>query len=168
MVKRLVLLRHAKSSWATPGMADHDRPLNKRGRTSAKAIGNWLKTLEIVPDVILCSDAVRTVETHARLGIEGELRLRRDLYLAEADAILEIMQQAEGACAMIIGHNPGIGEFARRIVANPPPHGRFEDFPTAATLIVDMPADDWKAGHFGTSRVVNFITPGELTGPEKD
>lgn len=168
MTKRLILLRHAKSSWAEAEQKDHERPLNKRGRKSAKAIGKWLNGLNIQPDVILCSDAVRTRETHKRLKIDGELRLRPDLYLADADTILGVLQEAEGACVMIIGHNPGIGEFAQRLVASPPPHARFADYPTGATLIVDIPLDDWTAGHFGTSRVVNFITPRELIGKDAD
>ena len=166
MVKRLILLRHAKSSWDDPRQTDHDRPLNKRGRRSAKAIGTWLRETGITPDVILCSDARRTQETHERLQIEGELRLRPDLYLASSDRILDVMQQAEGACVMIIGHNPGIGDFAQRLVTAPPPHARFADFPTAATLVVDIPMMDWMAGHFGTSKVVNFITPRELIGQD--
>lgn len=168
MVKRLILLRHAKSSWKEAGQQDRDRPLNKRGRKSAKAIGKWLNEIGVAPDVILCSDAARTVETYEKLKISGDLRLRPDLYLADADKILEIMQEADGACVLIIAHNPGITDFSKRLVASPPPHDRFNDFPTGATLIVDIPLDDWKAGHFGTSRVVNFITPRELTGPDTD
>jgi len=168
MTKRLILLRHAKSSWADPGQSDHDRPLNKRGRKSAKAIGKWLKELGVGPDTILCSDAARTVETHKRLKIDGELQLRPDLYLAESGQILNVLQDAKGDCVMLIAHNPGIGDFATRIVSAPPPHGRFEDYPTGATLIADLPIDDWKACQFRTAKVVNFITPRELIGKDTD
>ncbi|WP_407495117.1 SixA phosphatase family protein [Pseudooceanicola sp. MF1-13] len=168
MTKRLILMRHAKSSWATPGQDDHDRPLNKRGRKSAKALGKWFRDNGIAPEVILCSDAARTIETFENLKMDGQLILRPDLYLAEPDRILQVLQQAEGASAMIIGHNPGIGEFAQRLVTTPPPHARFADYPTGATLVVDVPLEDWKAGHFGTSRVVNFITPRELIGKDTD
>ncbi|WP_375174794.1 histidine phosphatase family protein [Pseudooceanicola sp.] len=167
MVKRLILLRHAKSSWSNPELSDHDRPLNKRGRKSAKAIGKWLQDIGITPDLTLCSDAVRARETCKRLKLGGEIQVRPDLYMASADKMLEAMQEAEGACVLMVAHNPGIADFAQRLVTTPPPHGRFADFPTGATLIVDIPMVDWKAGHFGTSRVVNFITPRELIGKDE-
>jgi phosphohistidine phosphatase len=153
---------------AKPGQDDHERPLNKRGRKSAKALGRWMAEEGISPELILCSDAARTQETFERLQLDGMLRLRPDLYLAEADRILQVLQQADGASVMIIGHNPGIGEFAQRLVSTPPPHARFADYPTGATLVVDVPLVDWTAGHFGTSRVVNFITPRELIGKDTD
>lgn len=167
MTKRLILLRHAKSSWDDPTLADRDRPLNKRGRKSAKAIGKWLQDLSITPDLVLCSDATRAQETLKHLRTGARVRIMPELYMADPDVMLEALQQAEGACVMLIGHSPGIAEFARRLVTSPPPHARFEDFPTGATLVVDIPLDDWHAGHFGTSRVVNFITPRELIGKER-
>ncbi len=166
MVKRLILLRHAKSSWDDPTLDDRDRPLNKRGRKSAKAVGAWLRGIGVTPELTLCSDAVRARETLKRLKLGGEVHVRPELYMAGSDTMLEAMQEAEGACVMMIGHNPGIADFAQRIVTTPPPHGRFADFPTGAALIVDIPMVDWKAGHFGTSHVVNFITPRELIGKD--
>lgn len=168
MVKRLVLLRHAKSSWDDPALADRDRPLNKRGRKSAKAIGQWLRDMNILPELILCSDALRATETCQRLKLDSTVRVMPALYMAEAETILGVMQQADGHCVMLIGHSPGIADFAQRLVASPPPHGRFGDYPTGATLVVDIPMTDWKAGHFGTSQVVNFITPRELIGKDRD
>lgn len=166
MVKRLILLRHAKSSWDDPTLPDRDRPLNKRGRRSAKAIGLWLKEIDSLPDLTLCSDATRAQETLKRLNIGGEIRILPELYMADPDVMLEALQKAEGERVMLIGHSPGIAAFAQRLVSSPPPHGRFADFPTGATLIVDVPLTDWQAGHFGTSRVVNFITPRELIGKD--
>lgn len=168
MVKRLILLRHAKSSWDDPALADRDRALNKRGRKSAKAIGQWLNDIGVTPDVTLCSDAARARETFDRTGIGGDVRIMPELYMADPDTMLGALQKAEGACVMLIGHNPGIAAFAKRLVTQAPPHGRFDDYPTGAALIVDIPMDDWRAGHFGTSRVVNFITPRELIGKDRD
>lgn len=168
MVKRLILLRHAKSSWDDPTLSDRDRPLNKRGRKSAKAIGAWLNEVGITPDLTLCSDAVRAQETWKRLKIDTDVRILPELYMADPDTMLTALQGAEGACVMLIGHSPGIADFARRLVTSPPPHGRFADYPTGATLIVDIPMVDWQAGHFGTSRVVNFITPRELIGKDNE
>lgn len=168
MVKRLVLLRHAKSSWDDPTLDDRARPLNKRGRRSAKALGLWLKDIGITPDLTLCSDAVRATETFQRLKTAGEVRVMPELYMADPDTMLAALQQADGACVLLIGHSPGIADFAQRLVASPPPHARFADYPTGATLIVDIPMVDWTAGHFGTSRVVNFITPRELIGKDTE
>ena len=167
MTKRLILLRHAKSSWDDPSLADRDRPLNKRGRSSAKAIGNWLRDMSITPDLILCSDAARARETLKYLKIDAEVRIMPELYMASPETMLEALQKADGACVMLIGHSPGIADFAQRLVTIPPPHGRFADYPTGATLVVDIPMVDWTAGHFGTARVVNFITPRELIGKDR-
>jgi len=168
MVKRLILLRHAKSSWDDPSLEDRDRPLNKRGRRSAKAIGLWLHEIGVLPDLTICSDAARAKETWTRLKLDGEVRTLPDLYMATPDTMLDALQKAEGDCVMLIAHNPGLADFAQRIVTTPPPHGRFADFPTAATLIVDVPLADWAALDFSNSRVVNFITPRELIGKDRD
>src|SRR6056297_2318257 len=69
-MRRLVLMRHAKSSWGDPGLDDHDRPLNKRGKQSAKALGDWLRAQTIVVDQALVSSSVRTVETMQRLKVD--------------------------------------------------------------------------------------------------
>ncbi|MGB2201059.1 MAG: SixA phosphatase family protein, partial [Pseudooceanicola atlanticus] len=90
MTKRLVLMRHAKSSWDDLSLDDHARPLNARGRKAARAIGAWLTSLDIAPDMILCSDAVRTKETHQRLKVDGPVHMRPDLYLASLDRILTV------------------------------------------------------------------------------
>lgn len=162
MVLRLILLRHAKSSWSEPGQEDRDRVLNKRGRRSAAAIGKWLFEKSYLPDEILCSTAARTVETLERLDISGEVVLRDSLYLASSDRMMEELQRARSGTVMMIGHNPGIGDFAERLVVETPPHGRFADYPTCATLIVDFDAESWPEVRFGTGRVQNFITPREL------
>ena len=68
-MKKVILLRHAKSSWDNPGLDDHDRPLNKRGRAASPVIGEWLTRKQHVPDAILCSTAVRARETLERLDL---------------------------------------------------------------------------------------------------
>ena len=69
---RLILMRHAKSDWSYAGLDDHARPLNKRGRTSAAALGNWLRHNEYIPDHVLCSSAERTGETLLGLGLDPQ------------------------------------------------------------------------------------------------
>ncbi|MGI3168888.1 SixA phosphatase family protein [Pseudooceanicola sp. C21-150M6] len=168
MTKRFVLMRHAKSSWDDPLLEDRDRPLNPRGRKAAKALGKWLRSQDILPDLALVSDARRTQTTFKRLKLDCDMRIDPRLYLSGPEAMLETLQSGEGDTILMIGHNDGIAAFAGRLVSAPPPHGRFADFPTGATLVLDLPIEDWHAAHFGTGRVVNFITPRELTGDKQD
>jgi phosphohistidine phosphatase len=160
-MRRLILIRHAKSDWSL-ALDDHARPLNKRGRRSAPLIGAWLSENGYLPDEVICSDAVRTRETFDRLGIEAPVTYTRLLYLAEAEDILEVLRAAEGATVALIGHNPGIGDFAGSIVATPPAHPRFHDYPTAATLVAEFGIDRWRDADFGMARAVDFIVPREL------
>lgn len=162
----LILTRHAKSSWDDPLASDHDRPLNKRGRRSAKALGQWLAEKNHVPAEVVSSTARRTVETWEGMAPalpDGTL-IRRDpkLYHAEAETILSCLHACAGSPVMLIGHNPGISDFANRIVAEPSKHERFWDYPTGATLIAQFPMDDWTQVGFGTGEVVDFIVPRDL------
>src|SRR5579864_3364127 len=87
--KHLHLLRHAKSSWDQPGLADHDRPLAPRGRRAAEAIARHLRASGVAPALILCSSARRAQETLARLGLSGTVSIERGLYGASSEALLE-------------------------------------------------------------------------------
>ncbi len=162
MTLRLILVRHAKSSWDTPALSDHDRPLNKRGRASARAIGDWLRTENLLPDQILTSTAQRTLETCALMGLSTAPQADRSLYLAGADTLLRALQQASGQCVMLLGHNPGIGELAERLATALPAHPRFLDYPTGATTLFDFSQDSWKDISYGSGKVKRFIFPREL------
>ena len=113
MQRRLIVMRHAKSSWETPAITDHERPLNERGRRSAPLVGRELVRLGWQPQFILSSDSQRTRETAALLldeweeGIEA--RFSPNLYLAgptelrdEIDAVSEEVEDL-----LVLGHNPG-------------------------------------------------------------
>lgn len=161
-MKRLVLMRHAKSDRGDPALPDHARPLNKRGRRSARALGDWLRAEALLPDEILCSSAARTQETCARLGLPLAPDLRERLYMAEPEAMLAEVQGAHGDTVLMIGHNPGIAEFAARLLATPPAHERFDDYPTGATLVAGFDIPDWSALREGTGRALRFVIPREL------
>jgi phosphohistidine phosphatase len=163
-MKRLILMRHAKSSWDDPKCDDHARPLNGRGRVSARVVGEWLRARSYVPDQILSSDAARTRETFARLKVYADTEFLDTLYHAGPEQILRLLRQAGGDCVLVLGHNPGIGWFAQNIVAEPPPHPRFFDYPTCATLVADFDVDHWEEIGTGTARPVDFVIPRELTG----
>ena len=104
-MKRLILTRHAKSSWDSPVQTDHARPLNKRGRNAATAMGNWFRQQGYVPDQILCSTAERTRETALRLGFDAPVTHLDTLYHAGAQIMLRDLRGAAGQSVMMIGHN---------------------------------------------------------------
>lgn len=165
-MKRLILTRHAKSAWDDPNMADHDRPLNERGKAAAADLGQWLASRDYVPAEVLCSDALRTTETWSGVApaLPGTpvLALKPALYHAGADVMLAVLRHAKADVAMMIGHNPGIAEFAAKLVAAPPLNPEFHRYPTGATLVVDFTANDWADVGFGTGAVVDFIVPREI------
>jgi phosphohistidine phosphatase len=166
MTLRLILTRHAKSSWDDPLMSDHDRPLNERGKAAAADLGNWLASRGYVPDQVLCSDALRTRKTWSGIApaLPGTpiLDLKPALYHAGPDVMLAVLRHATGQTVMMIGHNPGIAEFAHRIVARAPLNPDFQRYPTGATLVVDFAADSWADVAWSMGSVDDFIIPREL------
>ncbi|WP_224823907.1 histidine phosphatase family protein [Cognatishimia sp. MH4019] len=163
MIKTLILMRHAKSDWDDPLMPDFERPLNKRGRAAAPAIGNWITAQGLAPDLTLCSSANRTAETWALTGLEADIRFEKRLYHATADMMLSVLQEAAGDTVMMIGHNPGIADFAERLVKTPPTHPDFWRYPTAATLIATLDISDWIQAQFAQATAQTFIVPRDLT-----
>ncbi|MEQ8902938.1 MAG: histidine phosphatase family protein [Roseovarius sp.] len=162
-MKELILMRHAKSDWGSPLLRDYARPLNKRGRRSATALGEWLRAQDLIPDQILCSSSARTQETCARLKLPLSPELHDALYLAEVPDMLRVLRGASGARVLMLGHNPGIAEFAASLVATPPAHERFDDYPTGATLVVRFDIAGWADLAPGTGAVQHFVIPRELT-----
>jgi phosphohistidine phosphatase len=156
MARRLILMRHAKSGWDDPMLADHDRPLAPRGVSAERGY---------LPDEALVSSALRTRETWD--GVQAKLAPcpvahLPALYHAGPDTMMQVLQGAAGNCVLMLGHNPGIAEFARLLVSRAPGHPRFGDYPTAATLIADFPTDTWRETRFGTARPVDFVVPRDL------
>jgi len=164
-MKRLILTRHAKSSWDDPLMADHDRPLNPRGRAAATALGRWLASRGNIPGEVLCSDSRRTRETFDLAAAEmpeapGPV-LKSALYHAGPEVMLSVLRRATADVVMMIGHNPGIGEFARRLLSRHPPGNSFSRYPTGATMVADFAGSDWEQVDFGQATLVDFIVPDE-------
>ncbi|MGN6867982.1 MAG: SixA phosphatase family protein [Solirubrobacteraceae bacterium] len=106
--KRLFILRHAKSSWDDPGLADHERPLAPRGRRAVEAIAAHLNAAGITPELVLCSSARRTRETLEGVAVGGEHVIESDLYGANCQAVLERLHRVpeEIGSVMLVGHNP--------------------------------------------------------------
>jgi phosphohistidine phosphatase len=165
-MKRLILTRHAKSSWDDPLTPDHDRPLNERGKTAAAELGQWLASRGYVPDEVLCSDALRTRKTWSGIApaLPGTpvLELKPALYHAGPDVMLAVLRHATAETVMMIGHNPGIAEFAARLVAKAPVSLDFARYPTGATLVADFAIDGWADLQWGTGITDDFIVPKEM------
>jgi phosphohistidine phosphatase len=162
MTRRLILMRHAKSAWNNP-VSDHERDLNERGRHSADAMGKWLQSSSYLPDEALVSTALRTRETYDRLNLQTEqVTTVAQLYHASAQVFLECLQKAKGHTVLILGHNPGISEFAYEMAASQPEHSRFDNFPTCATWVADFAIKDWKDARQGIAVSVDFAIPREL------
>lgn len=167
-MKRLILTRHAKSSWDDPLTPDHDRPLNERGKAAAADLGDWLASRGYVPDQVLCSDALRTRKTFSGLApalpATPVLDLKPALYHAGPDVMLAVLRHATGDCVMMIGHNPGIAEFAHRLVTRAPLHEGFAKYPTGATLVAEFDVGSWADVQYGTGSPIDFVVPRELVG----
>lgn len=166
MTLRLILTRHAKSDWSTPEEPDHDRPLNARGRGQAPLIGRWLASRRDLPAKVLCSDATRTSETLdlilPELPTSPEVALDPNLYHAAPETILSAIRAQHVPVLMVIGHNPGLAEAARRLAHAAPPYPRFTDFPTAATAVFDFTEDAWSQVDWGRGTLRDFVTPDDL------
>lgn len=166
MTLRLVLIRHAKSSWDDFSIEDHDRHLNERGRRSAPAIGQWIADRGDIPTEVLCSDAKRTRETLDLLMEQWPttpaVRYEHALYLAPATTMLAELKTANAPIVAMIGHNPGIGSFACGLVHDRPDHPKYASYPTCATAIIDFDVAQWSDVTAASGRVVDFTTPREL------
>lgn len=161
MPKRLILTRHAKSDWEIDA-SDHDRPLNKRGQVAAPKMGDWLRHHLFIPDQIQTSSARRTRETCEGLGFNVPVHAHEILYNASAQTMLRIMRRAQGETVLMIGHNPGIADFANRLVSQAPTHARFQDYPTCATAVIDFDINIWTQLRFHSGLLVDFAIPREL------
>ena len=164
-MKRLILMRHAKSDWSSGATSDHDRPLNARGRRSAAALGEFLRENDFLPDQVLCSSAERTGETLLRLKLpeSAKVTFTRNLYLASHHDILTALRRATGHCVLMMGHNPGIGIAASEILTAPPTSSPgFDKYPTGATLVADFDIDDWGQADWGTANARHFVVPRDL------
>ncbi|WP_293450168.1 histidine phosphatase family protein [Planktotalea sp.] len=161
MSKTLIVMRHAKSSWDNP-VEDIERSLNERGRNGATALGNWMRTLSLNPNEILCSSAERTQETGALLKLTTSMTLNKALYMASSDVMMNHVQRATGDTLLIIAHNPGIGEFAERLAVTAPNNPRFFNYPSGATTVFDCDIDTWDDLKFGAATSTQFITPHDL------
>lgn len=170
-MKHLIILRHAKSSWGDPGLADFDRPLNARGIAAAHAVGKALKRRRVRVDHVLASPAKRVRETLDQFargyGKLPEIRFDESIYLASRATLLDLVRNLrEGSSApLLVGHSPGLERLLIELTRDDA-HG-FRDrvargYPTGALTIVELPAPGWPEVEPASGEIVDLILPREL------
>jgi phosphohistidine phosphatase len=168
MTHELLLLRHAKSDWSVE-MDDFSRPLKKRGRRAAKQIGRWLYNQNLIPDVILCSPAMRTLSTAQRvcrqLDIdESAIIFDPRIYEADALTLLEILKTSDHKQrVLLVGHNPGLEDLLLKLILDPVPlSANGKCMPTAALAHLSF-EENWAELTDGCAKLVTLIRPDSLS-----
>lgn len=157
-MKTVLVLRHAKSSWAEPGLSDFDRPLKKRGLADAPAVGEYLRAHDLVPDLIVTSPAQRARQTVALVadgaGYGGEIVVADEFYPGDPEDYVARLRLLDDAyeTVMVVGHNPGLSELVTDLT------GQMPDLPTAALASISLSVDRW------ADLDLDLGTPGELVG----
>jgi len=174
-MRRLMLLRHAKTERAEPGERDRERKLTKRGRADASEIGAYMVRHGLVPDLALVSPAARTEETWTLVApaFDKAPRVVSDerIYEATPERLIGVIRAVRDARALLlIGHNPSFQDLAVRLVATGEVEARngiAEKLPTSGLVVIDLPFDDWSRLGANVGRLERFVTP-RLIAPASD
>jgi phosphohistidine phosphatase len=162
MQRTLVMIRHAKSSWANPLQSDYERPLNERGEEDAPKMGERLKSLGLVPDVIIASTAKRAKQTAKKIAsaigynvdnIRWEEKLYHCIPSVFEEAIYETPDEAK--TIFIVAHNPGITGFANQLS----PDFTLDNMPTCGVIGAHVEADEWNQFATAPRKVFLFEYP---------
>jgi phosphohistidine phosphatase len=169
-MRQLLLLRHAKSSWADPGLHDFARPLNARGQDAAPRMAQFIKASGYDPDQIFCSSARRTRETLALLlpilSEAKSIEITPQLYEADGPGYAAfIRKHATGSRVMLIGHNPSTEDLALQLSSNADSKDRqrlAEKYPTCSLAAFEVSAA-WADLDARNAQLTGFVTPAMLT-----
>jgi phosphohistidine phosphatase len=163
-MKTLLILRHGKSSWKNAELADHDRPLKKRGKRDAGKMGNLIKYEGLEPEIILTSTAKRAADTAKIVadtsGFDGDIRFHRTIYHGDILDYLELLisLDPEINTVMIVGHNPGLEEFLSDLI------DVVEWMPTGTLAQVALDIEDWSdIEEITTGKLINLWRPREIS-----
>ena len=173
---RLIIMRHAKSSWTDKKLDDYDRPLSRRGKEAAPVMGRALAGKNCIPELILCSPARRTRDTLKltidALGIKPPIAYEDQLYsFGNGDSYLNVISaQKKVSPLMVVGHNPSVQSLTLRLLAQQ--DGTVMErirrkFPTAAVAIVALPIEEWRQVQSKSDvggEIELFLTPKMLGG----
>ncbi|SFP82068.1 SixA phosphatase family protein [Hydrogenimonas thermophila] len=167
-MRELFILRHAKSSWDDPSLADFDRPLNSRGKEDAPLMGEHLAKLGVKPDIIVSSPAKRAKKTAKivaeQLGFNPEkIEFRETIYEASPQSLLYLVCQfpENAKRVMLVGHNPGLTELAN-ILGDI----KIENIPTAGVVGIAFDTSKWEEACRMKGHTILFDFPKKIKGKE--
>jgi len=175
-MRRLMLLRHAKTERAGPGERDRDRKLMKRGRSDASTIGAYMAHHGLVPDLALVSPATRAQETWllaaAAFAPAPPMLTNDRIYNADTERLLGVIGDAHKKVhtLIVVGHNPGLHDLALVLIASGEAKAReriTEKMPTSGLVVIDLPLDDWSLIQAQPGRLERFVSP-SLIGQAPD
>ncbi len=162
-MKSIILFRHGKSDWDTNYGSDHDRPLEKKGITSAKKMGNYLLSINQIPNKIISSTALRAKKT-AEIALEYgkwniNISLNNNIYLCSTETLLSIVHQLDPKLDMVclVGHEPTFSSFISEST-----NSIWCKFPTASMARIDFDIKRWKDASFGLGKLAWLTKPKEL------
>jgi phosphohistidine phosphatase len=170
-MKRLAVLRHAKSSWDEPDLDDFNRPLNERGWKSARRMGRELKHRDMRFDLVLASTAARVRETidglQEKYEFAGPIRFEQKIYMANEETLLSLVRglPEKAHAPLLVGHNPGLERLLVELTHDDDDglrHRVATKYPTAALAIVELPAHRWVDVTPGSGEIVELILPKDL------
>lgn len=171
-MRRLMLLRHAKTERAEPGTRDRDRKLTKRGRADAPVIGAYMAHHGLVPDLALVSPVTRAQETWTLIApaFAKTPRVTRDerIYNVSPERLISVIGETRGARSLlVVGHNPSLHDVAVQLIAAGDVEARervSEKLPTSGLVVIEFSIDDWSKLHSRSGRLEHFVTPRLLAG----
>lgn len=161
-MKKVILMRHAKSSWKKRGLSDHSRPLNKRGNKAALLMGEFINSINLIPDLVVCSTAMRTKKTIQLIDskINKNIKIVYDerIYYTDEEGVLDIIKKQEDdiTSIMIVGHNPTMEFLTEELIDST---FNYNKFSTCALAVIDFKAKRWQDINKGEGQLALFKTP---------
>lgn len=142
-MKKLYILRHAKSSWDNPILADFERPLNERGQKTADFMGKFIEKNDFLPELIISSPATRAKETanivKKSANLQTDIKFEENIYEASLQTLVRIVSELNEKLqsVMLVGHNPGFENLVKFLT------GAIQSLPTAGLAIIDLDVSKW-------------------------
>lgn len=164
-MKKLFIVRHAKSSWDFPELDDFDRPLNSRGKRNVPEMGRRLAAQNVLPDLLISSPAKRAAATARRIaeviGYSKErIRKDRDFYHGDIGDFMNVIQNtnSEVNSLMIFGHNPGLTDLTNMLSGS-----SIYNIPTCGIVEIEFNVDSWDEVRKGNGKLISFDYPKKVS-----
>ena len=164
--RKLYLLRHAKSRWDELGRSDFERSLAPRGIKAAKKMGTYLRENHPMPELVLCSSAIRAAQTwDLAIADWPQVPMRKDmksLYMASPARLAGILARQSDTVTSIlmVAHNPGMHGFALQLAGDDAPQALIENMPTAALAVLELPGPNW--ADIAAAKLIDYAEPRKL------